>query len=121
MLGRYFVDFFFADLNLCVEIDGKSHDCEEQKEYDKLRDQRLIASGYRMLRLSTKNTMKSWYADLKGILFTIPRSEKKKTRNKRSKKWCKFKRSAIRKMNLEAMADYILKGGKIKKLPTILP
>lgn len=49
----YVVDFLVGD-KLIVEVDGKVHDNEKQKEYDELRTQRLESLGYKVVRL--KNT-----------------------------------------------------------------
>lgn len=38
----YVLDFFLPEHNVAVEIDGDSHDDPIQKEYDRVRDERLL-------------------------------------------------------------------------------
>lgn len=38
----YFVDFYFPEINLIVELDGKQHEKSKHKEADKLRDEYII-------------------------------------------------------------------------------
>lgn len=35
----YFVDFYFPEINLIVELDGKQHEKPKHKEADRLRDE----------------------------------------------------------------------------------
>jgi len=48
--GPYFIDFFCAEANLAVELDGKTHDLRE--ESDPKRDAYLAAHGVETLRLA---------------------------------------------------------------------
>jgi hypothetical protein len=49
-IGR--VDFLFRDARLVVEVDGRSwHDSESDREADRWRENRLIAAGWRVLRI----------------------------------------------------------------------
>jgi very-short-patch-repair endonuclease len=47
-LGGYIVDFVCLEQRLVIEIDGPSHEAEEQRA----RDAWLTANGFRVLRLS---------------------------------------------------------------------
>lgn len=47
-LGEYIVDFFCNELMLAIEIDGLSH--EGQEEYDKQRQEKLESMGIKFLR-----------------------------------------------------------------------
>ena len=38
----YFVDFYFPEINLIVELDGKQHEKPKHKEADKIRDEYII-------------------------------------------------------------------------------
>ena len=49
-LDEYIVDFFSNELMLAIEIDGISH--EGQEEYDKQRQQKLESLGIRFLRFN---------------------------------------------------------------------
>jgi very-short-patch-repair endonuclease len=45
----YVADFYCAKLKLIIEVDGKIH--EEQTEYDKERDSRLLGKGIYVARI----------------------------------------------------------------------
>jgi very-short-patch-repair endonuclease len=51
-LDGYVVDFVCLERRLVVEIDGPSHDSDEQRLRDKKRDAWLLANHFRVLRLS---------------------------------------------------------------------
>jgi len=50
-LGGYIVDFVCLERRLVVEIDGPSHEAEEQRARDEKRDGWLLANKFRVLRL----------------------------------------------------------------------
>ncbi len=51
-IDRYIVDFYCKDLKLAIEIDGSSHDGEEAKVNDEIRQKRLESLGVRFLRFT---------------------------------------------------------------------
>ena len=51
-IDRYIVDFYCNDLKLAIEIDGSSHDSEEAKVNDEIRQERLEFLGVRFLRFT---------------------------------------------------------------------
>jgi very-short-patch-repair endonuclease len=51
-IDRYIVDFYCKDLKLAIEIDGSSHDGEEAKINDGIRQERLESLGVRFLRFT---------------------------------------------------------------------
>ena len=51
-IDRYIVDFYCKDLKLAIEIDGSSHDGEEAKVNDDIRQERLESLGVRFLRFT---------------------------------------------------------------------
>jgi very-short-patch-repair endonuclease len=51
-IDRYIVDFYCKDLKLAIEIDGSSHDGEEAKVNDEIRQERLESLGVRFLRFT---------------------------------------------------------------------
>ena len=57
-IGRYIVDFYCAELNLVIEIDGDSHFFDEGKEKDAMRDAFLEALGIKVLRFTNAEVMK---------------------------------------------------------------
>ena len=50
-IGWYVADFYCAELNLVIEIDGPVHDKEQQKLYDLKRDQFMIEQGLTVVRI----------------------------------------------------------------------
>lgn len=46
--GNYFLDFFFPELNVNLEVDGRQHD--ERKESDAIRDEALTRYGVTVIR-----------------------------------------------------------------------
>jgi very-short-patch-repair endonuclease len=51
-IDRYIVDFYCKDLKLVIELDGSSHDGEEAKVNDEIRQKRLESLGVRFLRFN---------------------------------------------------------------------
>ncbi len=51
----YFLDFFFEDAKVDLEIDGKQHNIPERKLSDEKRDQLLIDAGFKVFRIKWKN------------------------------------------------------------------
>ena len=49
-IGNYFADFYCAELDLVIEIDGCSHD--DKQEYDKRRDEYMKGLGLRVVRIT---------------------------------------------------------------------
>ncbi|WP_374273966.1 endonuclease domain-containing protein [Brevundimonas sp.] len=49
-VAGFVVDFFCAELKLVIELDGGIHDL--RTEVDSLRDERLIAAGFKVMRFS---------------------------------------------------------------------
>ena len=49
-IGSYFADFYCAEFNLVIEIDGSSHD--DKCEYDKRRDKYMENLGLHVIRIS---------------------------------------------------------------------
>jgi very-short-patch-repair endonuclease len=52
VLGDYIVDFVCFDRRLVIEVDGPSHESEEQQADDQDRDAWLRGQGFRVLRVS---------------------------------------------------------------------
>src|SRR5687768_13771758 len=47
----YILDFYCAELKLCIELDGPVHDTAEQAEYDAARTRTLMAKNIRVVRI----------------------------------------------------------------------
>ena len=54
-IGNYFADFYCAELNLVIEIDGSSHNTRE--EYDIQRDKYMEDLGLRVIRISKEGVL----------------------------------------------------------------
>lgn len=62
----YFADFYCHQHELIVELDGGIH--ELQQEYDKEREDYLIAIGFRIIRFDNKEIMNNLKSVLKRIV-----------------------------------------------------
>ena len=58
-------DFFCAEKNVVIEIDGKIHDY--QQEYDKYREYIINELGYRVIRITNDDV----YKDIEGVLKSL--------------------------------------------------
>ena len=56
MLG-YVVDFYAPRARLVIEVDGGQHFDPESSEKDRIRDERLLAKGYRVLRFANDEVL----------------------------------------------------------------
>ncbi|AQM67644.1 hypothetical protein Vca1114GL_01127 [Vibrio campbellii] len=72
-IGRYIVDFYCAELNLVIEIDGDSHFSDEGKEKDTIRDSFMETLGIKVLRFTNEEVMKQTESVLER-LFNLVRS-----------------------------------------------
>ena len=66
----YIADFHNFEFKLIIEIDGSIH--QEQIEYDKERENDIIALGYKVLRCSNDEVLYRWYEVEKKVLSFIP-------------------------------------------------
>jgi len=65
IIGNYIVDFYCAEKNAIIEIDGASHDGKE--DYDKQRDEFLISQGLTMIHISAKDVLNN----MEGVLVFL--------------------------------------------------
>lgn len=54
----YFLDFYFPEIKLDLEIDGKQHKIPERKLSDEKRDRLLLENGIKVFRIEWKNPSK---------------------------------------------------------------
>ena len=54
-IAQYVVDFYCAQANLVVEVDGKQHAAPDHHEADKVRDEALEALGLKVLGFSNRD------------------------------------------------------------------
>ena len=66
-LLNYIADFYCAELDLVIELDGRSHTFEEVVAKDEIRTSELEAAGLTVLRFSDEEVMK----DINNVLRTI--------------------------------------------------
>jgi very-short-patch-repair endonuclease len=69
------MDFYCADVRLCVEVDGRQHDLDT--EHDRVRDSVLLAKGIRTMRVSTADCFYSAPAVAKMIQQECERLSKR--------------------------------------------
>lgn len=62
--GRYICDFYSSELNLVIELDWKIH--ENQKEYDKIRDEIIKTYWVKILRIKNEE-----FNDLEKLLLKL--------------------------------------------------
>jgi very-short-patch-repair endonuclease len=66
-MGPYILDFVCHAAKLVVELDGESHDFEARIRRDQIRDRWLASRGYKVLRFSNDDVLRS----LEGVLTVI--------------------------------------------------
>ncbi len=66
-IRNYIVDFVCLAAKLIVELDGESHDFEEQQKADQVRDAFFAAEGFRVLRFTNDQVM----SNLEGVVEVI--------------------------------------------------
>ena len=54
VIGPYIVDFYIAEKKVVIEIDGRQHLMDDNKESDKLRDKKLSEWGISVIRIPNK-------------------------------------------------------------------
>jgi very-short-patch-repair endonuclease len=71
-IGPYIVDFYCPEAKLAVELDGAVHFTIEATEYDRIRDEFLIAHGIKTLRFQNGDVWNNIDALLKTIIQNLP-------------------------------------------------
>lgn len=66
-IGGFIVDFFCAELNLAIELDGGQHNLEETKQKDAFRTRLLNKQGVSILRFWNNEV----YENLEGVLSVL--------------------------------------------------
>jgi very-short-patch-repair endonuclease len=57
-IWRFIADFYCAEANLVIEIDGDSHAEPDQEEYDEARTEWLEGRGYKVMRIMNNDVHK---------------------------------------------------------------
>ena len=66
-IRNYIVDFVCHSAKVIIELDGASHDFEEQQKADEKRDAFFVSEGFQVLRFTNEQVM----SNLEGIVETI--------------------------------------------------
>lgn len=70
-IGRYIADFYCSSRKLIIELDGVVHDTERSKEYDRIRDITLKATGMRVIRFRNEQVASDMEAVLAEIRYQL--------------------------------------------------
>lgn len=71
-IGNYIVDFYCAELKLCVEIDGPTHNGIEAIEYDLKREKFLESLDITVIRFTNQEVYASPYRVVERIRGWFP-------------------------------------------------
>jgi very-short-patch-repair endonuclease len=77
----FIIDFYCAEVNLCIEIDGESHLTKEQQEYAAVRTEYLESLGRTVIRFTNQDVRYNINAVVPGILDTCNELKSKKIRS----------------------------------------
>jgi 5-methyltetrahydrofolate--homocysteine methyltransferase len=64
----FIIDFYCAEVKLCIEIDGESHLIKEQQEYDAVRTEYLESLGRTVIRFTNQDVQYNINAVVQEIL-----------------------------------------------------
>lgn len=77
-LGNFIVDFFCYELDLCIEVDGASHDSVKVQEKDKRKEDCLKSLGLNVLRFTDREVYRDMGNVLREVEGYIERFEERK-------------------------------------------
>lgn len=66
-IGAYVVDFYCTELKLAIEVDGATHQTDDEKEYDKARELEISQLDIQFIRFTNPEI----YDDLDNVLEKI--------------------------------------------------
>ena len=66
----FIIDFYCAQMKLCIEIDGDTHLTREQQEYDTARTEYLESLGRKVIRFTNNDVRFNIHAVVQAILDT---------------------------------------------------
>ena len=64
----FIIDFYCAEVKLCIEVDGDSHLTKEQQEYDTSRTEYLETLGRTMIRFTNNDVRYNIHAVVQAII-----------------------------------------------------
>ena len=68
VIGNYIVDFYCAQANIVIELDGSQHYNEQEKKKDSIRDTALNQMGITVLRYSNLDIKRNFRGVCQDIL-----------------------------------------------------
>jgi len=74
-IGSYMVDFYIPKLKLAIEVDGGTHSTEEEKQYDRGRQEDIESLGIQFIRCTNLGV----YNDMNNLLERIKEEVKQRT------------------------------------------
>jgi len=74
-VDQYIVDFYCPKVKLAIEVDGISHDLDEQKRYDKYRQKYIEKYGLKFIRITDEEIIMDLDRVLKKIMVKIKEIE----------------------------------------------
>lgn len=72
VIDGFIADFYCAELNVVLEIDGSVHDTDEAKEYDEYRTSVFESRGIRTYRLRNEDCDKKHLTELIETMINSP-------------------------------------------------
>jgi very-short-patch-repair endonuclease len=75
---RFIIDFYCAELKLCIEVDGNTHLEEDQLEYDAARTEYLEMPGRKVIRFTNEDVRYNIQAVIQAIRETCSELKVKK-------------------------------------------
>ncbi|MGC4043735.1 MAG: endonuclease domain-containing protein [Armatimonas sp.] len=69
VMGQYIADFYCPEERLVLEIDGASHDPQEQQDRDRWRDEALNERGLWVLRLRNAYVLNATSSQIRTVLL----------------------------------------------------
>ena len=75
-IGNYIVDFFCAEHNLVVELDGNVHDSPDRRKIDAKRDAYLRSLGHTVVRFPNARVFEDTQRVLQEIIEAVPETRK---------------------------------------------
>ena len=71
-LRGFIVDFFCRELKLILEIDGRVHDDQDQRERDEAKDEIFSACGFRVVRMKNEEVSRERLESLLRSVKDVP-------------------------------------------------
>ncbi|WP_299284446.1 ABC transporter substrate-binding protein [uncultured Mucilaginibacter sp.] len=78
-IGNYVADFFCKELQLVIELDGRSHQNEEQAQRDVIRDDKLKELGYTVIRFEDDEVLYGFLNVVRTLEIFVEEFEERKS------------------------------------------